>query len=333
MVIEDVNAGAVQLGIVQDYSTNAVLSSLRRFGALRGWPGVIVTDPGSQLESAKGTLEHWWTFMELPLREFGATKNLQWKVSPADSAWRQGKAERRIGVIKRLLKLAVADSRLSPVELQTFLYESANICNERPIGLAKPREDGSYLVLTPNHLLLGRSKNILPDDTPVLNGLCASSRYRLVSHVTLKFWERWSLEATPGLITRQKWHCGARNMQVGDVVMVCDSSKIKAKYKLAMVEEFAVGSDGCVRSGVLKYTLVQSCGSRESSAYREASSGLYSFYPLKNSRSLWRSCRRRRHWWIRSRHPTLSEEFSSSRTVKAGVYCVIPFFGGLFTAI
>ena len=49
-------------------------------------------------------------------------------------------------------------------------------------------------------------------------------------------------------------------MQVGDVVMVCDSSKIKAKYKLAMVEEVTVGSDGRVRSGVLKYTLVQSCG-------------------------------------------------------------------------
>ena len=45
VVIEDANSGAVHLDIVQDYSTQAVLMTLRRFGALRGWPGVICSDP------------------------------------------------------------------------------------------------------------------------------------------------------------------------------------------------------------------------------------------------------------------------------------------------
>ena len=56
MVVEDVNSGAVQLDIVQDYSTNAVLTSLRRFGSLRGWPCMLYSDPGSQLVSARGSL-------------------------------------------------------------------------------------------------------------------------------------------------------------------------------------------------------------------------------------------------------------------------------------
>ena len=56
LVIEDVNSGAVHLDVVTDYSTNAVLMSLRRFGSLRGWLGVIQSDPGSQLESASGKL-------------------------------------------------------------------------------------------------------------------------------------------------------------------------------------------------------------------------------------------------------------------------------------
>ena len=77
VVIEDVNSGAVHLDIVQDYTTNAVLSMLRRFGSLRGWPSVICSDPGSQLESASGKFENWWQGMENSLRTLGSTKNFK----------------------------------------------------------------------------------------------------------------------------------------------------------------------------------------------------------------------------------------------------------------
>ena len=256
MVIEDLNSGAVHLDIVQDYSTNALLATLRRFGSLRGWPGVICTDPGSQLESAKGILEHWWIQMEHPLRDFGSTKNFRWNVSPPDSAWRQGKAERRIAVVKKLLNLAVADSRLTPVELQTVLFEVSNICNERPITLSKPREDGTYAIITSNQLLLGRSRNILPDDTVISDVLSTSARYRLLHHVTTVFWQRWSSEVSPGLVVRQKWHSTSRQIKVGDIVMVCDSSEWKAKYRLAVVDAVNVSCDGLIRSGTLRYAHV-----------------------------------------------------------------------------
>ena len=62
----------------------------------------------------------------------------------------------------------MGDTRVSPLELQTIFMEAANICNERPLGLSKPRADGTYDVLTPNNLLLGRSVNILPDDTELI---------------------------------------------------------------------------------------------------------------------------------------------------------------------
>ena len=78
--------------------------------------------------------------------------------------------------MKRLLHLSVGDTRVTPVELQTILFETANICNERPLGLSKPREDGTYTLITPNQLLLGRSQNILPDDANIANGLPMSSR-------------------------------------------------------------------------------------------------------------------------------------------------------------
>lgn len=195
--------------------------------------------------------------MESGLRELGNSKNFQWKISPPDSPWRQGRAERRIAIVKRLLRLSIGDSILTPVELQTVLYETANICNERPIGLSRPRDDGSYSLITPNHLLLGRSSNILPDDTDLATNLPMSARYRLVNHVTSCFWRKWSSEVSPGLVVRQKWHEATRNLRVGDLVLMGESSPIKAKYKMALVKDVHPSSDGRVRSVTLSYVLIQ----------------------------------------------------------------------------
>ena len=260
LVIEDVNSGAVHLDVVTGYSTTAVLMSLRRFGSLRGWPGVIQSDPGSQLESASGKLENWWSSFGKSLNTLAGSKNFEWRLSPADSPWRQGKAERRIGVVKRLLHLSIGDSRLSHLELQTVLMEVANICNERPIGLSKPREDGSYTVLTPNHLLLGRSSNILPDDTELTEELSGPDRYRFVNLVTTRFWDKWTSEVAPRLVLRQKWHQKSRNLCIGDLVMICEASRIKAKYKLAIVEAVHTSNDGCVRSVTLRYSNLRGDG-------------------------------------------------------------------------
>ena len=190
------------------------------------------------------------------LRTYGSAKNFKWDISPPDSPWRQGKAERLIATVKKQVKLSLGDSRVSPVELQTILMEVANICNERPIGLSKPREDGTYNVITPNQLLLGRSTNILPDDTELVEDLPMKSRYRLVHHVTSAFWKSWASEVSPGLVNRPAWHKKGRNLRVGDVVLVCQATAIKAKYRLAVVEEAKASDDGCVRSATVRYVLV-----------------------------------------------------------------------------
>ena len=257
LVIEDSNSGAVHLDVVKDYSSGAVIESLRRFGSIRGWPGVISTDPGSQLESAGGQLEEWWSTMSVSLNQFGTSKNFKWKLSPANSPWRQGKAERRIAIIKRLLTLSIGDSRVTPLELQTILMEAANICNERPIGLSQPRADGTYDLITPNQLLLGRSLNILPDDTPIVENMNMKERYRLIHHVTSNFWKRWSEEVSPGLVVRQKWHEKSRNLRVGDLVLICETSPLKAKYKLGIVDSIKESADGVVRSAIVRYVLLQ----------------------------------------------------------------------------
>ena len=259
IVVEDVCAGAVHLDIVKDYSAEAILEAMSRFGSLRGWPGAVYSDPGSQLVSASNTLVKWWLEFETPLRRLAASKQFQWTVSPADAPWRQGKAERRIGVVKRLLKLSVGDTRVTPIELQTVLFDVANVCNERPLGLSKPREDGSYDLITPNQLLMGRSHSIVPDPELVAEvaQLPAKSRYRVIHHVTKTFWEHWAKQVSPGLVVRQKWHTKSRNTQVGDLVLICESSKVKAKYKMAVVESVIVDANDVARSAVVRYNNIE----------------------------------------------------------------------------
>ena len=45
-----------------------------------------------------------------------------------------------------------------------------------------------------------------------------------------------------------------------DLVMICEPSRIKAKYKLAIVEAVHTSSDGCVRSATLRYSNVKKDG-------------------------------------------------------------------------
>ena len=195
------------------------------------------------------------------MKELAVEKEFRWDISPADSPWRQGKVEKRIGVIKRLLKIALGDARVSPLDLQTILFEVADICNNRPISVTKPREDGTYVVLTPNHLVKAKAGGKLRDDKELAGGLKASSRYHVIQQVTEAFWKRWAREVTPGRMIRKKWHEPGRDeLCLGDVVLICEAGKIKNKYKLAVVEKVEQGREGKKRSAVLRYRTSQAEG-------------------------------------------------------------------------
>ena len=259
VLMEDKNSGAVHCDIVLDYSAQEVIKMLRRFGSLRGWPSRISSDPGSQLESSSGSMETWWDQMREQLVSFAGASNFTWSTSPADSPWRQGKCEVRIKMIKRFLKIAVGPVKLSPVELQTVLFEAANMANERPVGINKtPSADGVFKVLTPNCLIMGRSTNAVPDDMDLAKHLKKSERYELIQQVTQDFWARWVSEVTPESVIRQKWHETRRDIQPKDLVLVHDKSPVKGKYTLAIVESVVPGKDGRVRSCSVGYRIPKS---------------------------------------------------------------------------
>ena len=139
--------------------------------------------------------------------------------------------------------------------------------NDRPISVHKMiPANGSYQILTPNCLLLGRATNKPAQDDDNEDFGKKSERLQLVADVTQHFWKRWAAEVTPIEVVRQRWHETGRNLRVGDLVLVHEASKVKNKYILARVEMVKESKDGLVLSCSVGYSVTKA--TKDSRKYR-----------------------------------------------------------------
>lgn len=129
--------------------------------------------------------------------------------------------------------------------------------NERPIGL-KNGDPNEGIYLCPNGLLLGRATTKVPPGRWSSKD-CFKRRWKFIQQVVEFFW-KWMRDFFPILTVRQEWHTKARNVKVGDVVLIQDSNAIRGHWKLAQVTKAEPGKDGNVRDVELRYK-VQEPGS------------------------------------------------------------------------
>ena len=133
---------AVYLDIASDYSMPAFLMVLRRFVSLRGYPSKIISDPGSQLVAASKELHQVVDqFDTETLQNFGTEYGLEWEFTSANAPWQNGCSEGLIRTVKKLLKNIINDQALMFSELQTVMFEVANLINERPTGIHPTKPD------------------------------------------------------------------------------------------------------------------------------------------------------------------------------------------------
>ena len=248
---------AIYIDIAIDYSTEAVLHTVRRLMGHRGDVRMIISDPGSQLVGASQELSRWRKGWEMDkLIRFGATKGLEWQTIMPSSQHQNGAAEVIIKLVKGVKKSilhALGESVLSLNELNTLMVEIANLVNERPIGL-KPNSVTDTEFLSPNSILLGRCSSRIsagpfqPDNIFTDNPKSVHTRFHLVQAIANQFWKVWQKIYFPSLLVRQKWHTGQRNLKVGDVCLIQDSSALRSEYRLARVTECYPDSKGRVRN-------------------------------------------------------------------------------------
>ena len=242
---------AIFCDVAQNYSTDAFLLVLRRFVSVHGYPAKIYSDPGTQLVSADKELKEMVKeIVKMKGYVFGVNKGVEWCFSSPDASRQNGTAESLIKSVKRAMMVSIGKQIIRFSELQTVLFEVANIVNERPIGI-HPRnpEDGKYLC--PNDLLLGRSSNSVPSGPfRECNNL---RRLSFVQSLVDAFWKKWTQNYFSSLIIRPKWHTCKRNLQINDIVLIQDSNILRGNWKLGRVSNIYPSNDGVVRKVEVQY--------------------------------------------------------------------------------
>jgi hypothetical protein len=246
---------ALYLDVTEDYGTDAILHTIRRFITIRGCPAEMPSDQGSQLiAAAKDIADQVKDWNWEPVHAWATNQRMKWTVVPAEGQHQNGLSESLIKSVKRTIQHKVGPHIFSFSELQTILFEVANIVNSRPIGVVSGSDPDDPQPLTPNDLLLGRSTGEVPQG-PFDSGKSITKRFRFVQQLITEWWDAWYRTVLPTLVPSYKWLQRHRNVQVGDVCLIRYGKEKRATYRLGRVSEIKKGVDNLVRKVTLKYKL------------------------------------------------------------------------------
>ena len=131
------------------------------------------------------------------LCSYSVNHGTTWKFSPASVPWYNGHVEALVKSVKKCLNSTIREQVLSFSEIQTVMFEVAQIVNQRPIG-AHPSspEDGSYIC--PNDLILGRASSDVPQG-PFMSRVSDKFRFDHLQNVVEEYWKKWSKDVFSNL--------------------------------------------------------------------------------------------------------------------------------------
>ena len=224
---------------------------LRRFSSIRGWPQKIYSDRGSQLVAASKELKD--AVSGIHEKEILALndKGTDWIFSSPNAPWMNGATEALVKTAKRSLCTAIGEQVLKYSELQTVLFECAQLMNQRPIGRHPTNPDeGSYIC--PNDLLLGRASPSIPQGP--FREATLQKRFFFIQSIAGSFWKKWSRDVFPNMVIRSKWHTEKRDVKVGDVVVVYDTKVIRGQWRMGLVTRTIPSHDSRVRRVIVRLT-------------------------------------------------------------------------------
>ena len=97
-----------------------------------------------------------------------------------------------------------------------------------------------------------------------------TERFKFLETLRKEFWDKWFVQVFPNLVPSYRWRQKFRNVQVGDVVLMLNESKVSSRYRLAVVKDAKVDEDGLVRRVVLEYKNVDSSPEYRKGGYKSS---------------------------------------------------------------
>ena len=243
--------GAVDVCLMNDYSTTAFIQAFIRFSCRFRYPKVLLPDEGSQL--VKGCEDMVYSFTDTKLKlsvEYG----VEFLPCPVGAHYVHGKVERKIRQIKECLKTNLNNERLSVIQWETLTQQISNSINNLPIGVKNKVEAIENLdIITPNRLILGRNNNRCPNKP-----LEISNDYKKIIHsnneIFRGWFKAWLASYVPSLIERPKWHKSDHRIKIGDVILFLKSEReYDLQYQYGIVNSICQNKDGQVRRVTIEY--------------------------------------------------------------------------------
>lgn len=244
---------AIHLETVSDLTTASFMACLKRFVARRGKPQHIYSDNGTNFVGAFRELEEVYALMrtakmQTAVNHYCTNDRINWHFSPARAPHFGGIWEAAVKSFKFHLRRITNKLVLSFEEMTTVLTQIEAALNSRPLMPLHSHSTEGLDVLTPGHFLIGKPLTALPDIEHE-EKLTPYRRWKLCKQLTQQFWLNWSNDYLRNLHQRTKWQKEARNVQVGDIVLIRGEQTFRTNdWPLARVVKIYTGKDGLVRA-------------------------------------------------------------------------------------
>ena len=244
------STSAVDIKVMDDYSTSSFVQAFTRFACKHGFPRKLLSDEGSQL--IKGCKEMKLNYVDIKAKIM-TNASVEFEVCPVQGHNMHGKVERKIKEINSSIKKSVHNQRLSILEWETLSSIIANQINNLPLALGNVSSDFECLdLITPNRLLLGRNNDRSPDGF-LIQCNNPSKTLRENERVYNAWFEVWLLVHVPKLMKQQKWY-DSDSINVGDIILFTkQDSKISNTYTYGMIVDLECSDDGLPRKAKVRY--------------------------------------------------------------------------------
>ena len=214
--------GAVDIRVMEDYSTDTFISGFIRFSCRFGYPKYLLPDAGSQL--VKGCEDMQYSFLDTK-QKLSTEYGTEFTPCPVGAHYVHGKVERKIQEVRKSVNIHVHNERLSIMQWETLMQQISNSINNHPIGLKYFSYDLDNLdLVTPNRLILGRNNDRCPNSPLIL----VNDHKKMIkknADIFRAWFKAWLESYLPTLMERSKWHKTNREMKVGDIVLFLKSDK------------------------------------------------------------------------------------------------------------
>lgn len=230
----------IHMEVVADGRTNTTHLAIRRFLARRVPPFQRV-----QFRSDNAPVFHALSVMKFP------SHPTTWLFTPAYSPHWGGWWERLIKVIKTSMRITGHRSRLTFLELSTFVSEVESVVNARP--LTEVSADPLDLApITPADFLYGPAPPTQQMDPSAVTDETLRETLQCRDGTNRLLWRTWHREYLAALrVWRQRRPILLRIPRVGDLVLVHQDSP-RGTWPLARITRLLIGPDGVPRAAELR---------------------------------------------------------------------------------